>query len=89
MWRLQILNLAEHKGRYSEECGKQSSSGAPLIAWLQNIFLCVRQDKDIPTGLDSSPKNENSVIIHPQVIPNLYDFLCSAEHKGSYFEESL
>ncbi len=56
---------AEHKGRYSEECGKQSSSGAPLtyivfffLLWksmvpqnilvtnfLQNIFLCVRENK--------------------------------------------
>ncbi len=25
----------------------------------------------------------------PRVIPNLYSFLCSAEHKGRYFEESL
>ncbi len=25
----------------------------------------------------------------PQVVPNLYEFLCSAEHKGRYFEESL
>ncbi len=60
---------AEHKGRYSEECGKQSSSGAPLtsivfffLVWksmvpqnslvtnfLQNIFLCVRQNKEIHT----------------------------------------
>ncbi len=56
---------AEHRGRYSEECGKQSSSGAPLtsigfffLLWksmvpqnslvtnfLQNIFLCVWQNK--------------------------------------------
>ncbi len=63
---------AEHKGRYSEECGKQSSSGAPLtsivyffLLWksmvpqnslvtnfLQNIFLCVRQNKEIYTGLE-------------------------------------
>ncbi len=64
---------AEHKGRYSEECRKQSSSGAPLtsivflflLLWksmvpqnslitnfLQNIFLCVQQDKDIHTGLE-------------------------------------
>ncbi len=27
----ECLCSAEHKGRYSEECGKQSSSGAPLI----------------------------------------------------------
>ncbi len=26
---------------------------------------------------------------HPQVVPTLYEFLCSAEHKGRYFEESL
>ncbi len=26
----ECLCSAEHKGRYSEECGKQSSSGAPL-----------------------------------------------------------
>ncbi len=63
---------AEHKGRYSEECGKQSSSGAPLtsivfffLLWksmvpqnslvtnfIQNIFLCVQQNKDIHTGLE-------------------------------------
>ncbi len=73
-----VLNLyeflcsAEHKGRYSEECGKQSSSGAPLtsivfffLLWksmvpqnslvtnfLQNILLCVQQNKDIHTGLE-------------------------------------
>ncbi len=66
------LCSAQHKGRYSEECGKQSSSGAPLtsivfffLLWksmvpqnslvtnfLQNIFLCVRQNKDIRTGLE-------------------------------------
>ncbi len=48
----ECLCSAEHKGRYSEECGKQSSSGAPLaylfsfygsqwcpnIAWLQTFF---------------------------------------------------
>ncbi len=26
-------------------------------------------------------------ITHPQVVPNLYEFLCSAEHKGRYCEE--
>ncbi len=28
----ECLFSAEHKGRYSVECGKQSSSGAPLIS---------------------------------------------------------
>ncbi len=30
-----------------------------------------------------------SSFTHPQVVPNLYECLCSAEHKGRYFEESL
>ncbi len=30
-----------------------------------------------------------SSFTHPQVVPNLYECLCSAEHKGIYFEESL
>ncbi len=30
-----------------------------------------------------------SSFTHPQAAPNLYEFLCSAEHKGRYFEESL
>ncbi len=28
-----------------------------------------------------------SSFTHPQVVPNLYEFLCSAEHKGRYSEE--
>ncbi len=30
-----------------------------------------------------------SSFTHPQVVSNLYEFLCSAEHKGRYFEECL
>ncbi len=30
-----------------------------------------------------------SSFTHPQVVSNLYEFLCSAEHKGRYSEESL
>ncbi len=68
----ECLCSAEHIGRYFEECGKQSRSGAPLtsivfvfLIWksmvpqnslitifLQNIFLCVRQNKEIHTGLE-------------------------------------
>jgi len=29
-----------------------------------------------------------SVFTHPHVVPNLYAFICSAEHKGRYLEES-
>jgi len=28
-----------------------------------------------------------SVFTHPHVVPNLYEFNCSAEHKGRYLEE--
>jgi len=28
-----------------------------------------------------------SVFTHPYVVPNLYVFFCSAEHKGRYLEE--
>ncbi len=28
-----------------------------------------------------------SSFTHPQVVPNLYECLCSAEHKGRYFED--
>ncbi len=30
-----------------------------------------------------------SSFTHPQVVTNLYECVCSAEHKGRYFEESL
>ncbi len=39
---------------------------------------------------DSSPKKCMSSFTHPpQEVPNLYEFLCSAEHKIQYFEESV
>jgi len=28
-----------------------------------------------------------SIFTHPYVVPNLYVFICSAEHKGRYLEE--
>jgi len=28
-----------------------------------------------------------SSFTHPQVVPNLYVFICSAEHRGRYLEE--
>jgi len=28
-----------------------------------------------------------SSFTHPQVVPNLYVFICSTEHKGRYLEE--
>jgi len=46
------------------------------------------QKKAFPANLafrDSSPKHEDVVI--NVVIPNLYEFLSSVEHKRKYFEE--
>jgi len=35
-----------------------------------------------------APKMEIlSYFTHPQVVPNLYEFLCSVEHKRIHFEE--
>jgi len=34
--------------------------------------------------MDSSPENENSSLT--QVVPNLYEFISSAQHKRRYFE---
>jgi len=28
-----------------------------------------------------------SVFTHPHVVPNLYEFICSGEHKGRYLKE--
>ncbi len=77
------LCSAEHKGRYSEECGKQSSSGAPLTSivfffstmevtnFLQNIFLSVRQNKEIHTGFGTTWGwvNDDRIFIFGWTIP--------------------
>ncbi len=63
----ECLCSAEHKGRYSEECGKQSSSGAPLTSVVfvfptievngapkqsvTHFLQNIFQNKDIHTGL--------------------------------------
>ncbi len=58
---------AEHKGRYSEECGNRAvldhsicfstvevngAQNSLITNFLQNIFLCVQQNKHIHTGLE-------------------------------------
>ncbi len=60
---------AEHKGRYSEECGKQSSSGAPLTSI---VFF-------FPTmEVNGAPKQPG------YKLPSKYIPLCSAEQRNSY-----
>ncbi len=62
----ECLCSAEHKGRYSEECGtidlhsifffllwkSMVPQNSLVTNFLQNIFLCVQQNKDIHTGLE-------------------------------------
>ncbi len=40
-------------------------------------------------GIVHQKKKILSSFTYPQGIPNLYECICSAEHKGRYFEESL
>ncbi len=65
----ECLCSAEHKGRYSEECGKQSSSGAPLTS----IVFC------FPTmEVNGAPKQPG------YKLSSTYLPLCSAEQRHSY-----
>ncbi len=48
----ECLCSAEHKGRYSEECGKQSSSGAPLTS-IVYFFLVNGAPKQLSYKLSS------------------------------------
>ncbi len=60
---------AEHKGRYSEECGKQSSSGAPLTSI---VFF-------FPTMEVNGAPKQPGYKLSSKYLP-----LCSAEQRNSY-----
>ncbi len=45
--------------------------------------------KSVVKGIVHPKMKILSSFTHPQVFPNLYECLCSAEHKGRYSEESL
>ncbi len=58
----------------------------PTYVFYKVAYLfCIRNLK----GIVHPKMKILSSFTHPQVVPNLYEFLCSAEHKGRYFEESL
>ncbi len=65
----ECLCSAEHKGRYSEECGKQSSSGAPLTSI---VFFFPTMEVN---GAPKQPGYKLSLKYLP---------LCSAEQRHSY-----
>ncbi len=65
----ECLCSAEHKGRYSEECGKQSSSGAPLTSI---VFFPPTME------VNGAPK-QPGYKLSSEYLP-----LCSAEQRNSY-----
>ncbi len=65
----ECLCSAEHKGRYSEECGKQSSSGAPLTSI---VFF-------FPTMEVNGAPKQPAYKLYSKYFP-----LCSAEQINSY-----
>ncbi len=65
----ECLCSAEHKGRYSEECGKQSSSGAPLTSI---VFFFPSMEVN---GVPKQPGYKLSSKYLP---------LCLAEQRNSY-----
>ncbi len=67
----ECLCSAEHKGRYSEECGKQSSSGAPLTS-------IVKKKKKNTMEVNGAPE----LLCFPH--SSEYLPLCSAEQTHSY-----
>ncbi len=62
----ECLCSAEHKGRYSEECGKQSSSGAPLTS---RVFF-------FPTMQVNGAPKQPDYKLSSKYLP-----LCSAEQR--------
>ncbi len=64
----ECLCSSEHKGRYSEECGKQSSSGAPLTSI---IFF--------PTMEVNGAQKQSGYKLSSKYLP-----LCSTEQRHSY-----
>ncbi len=65
----ECLCSAEQKGRYSEKCGKQSSSGAPLTSIV--LFF--------PTMEVNGALKKPGYKLSPKYLP-----LCSAEQRNSY-----
>jgi len=61
----------------------------PQLLWLnfQMKMICLKT----VSSRDSSPKNDEekmSSFTHPHVVPNLYEFLSSVEHKRRDFKEN-
>ncbi len=54
-----------------------------------NHYIMLKTEIECFKGIVHPKMKILSSFTHPQVVPNLYEFQCSAEHKGRYSEESL
>ncbi len=52
------------------------------ISWTSQLFLLLKYEVK---GIVHPKMKMLSSFTHPQVVPNLYECLCSAEHKGRYY----
>ncbi len=50
-------------------------------------MLCINMYNAYIKGIVHPKMKIRSSFTHPQVVPNLYECICSAEHKGRYSEE--
>jgi len=73
----------------------KNTSGYCFSTVFYQTLHCILYDKsELPSlypqgfkGLVHPKMKIMSVCTHPHVVPNLYVFICSAEHKGRYLEE--
>jgi len=66
-----------------------SSAAISLAAWACSASTEMEIHKSRVKGFVHPKMKILSVFTHPHVVPNLYVFICSAEHKGKYSEECL
>ncbi len=93
-WRLNIVLCLSGRDTVWEKTvgrsgGLRSWTGS---SWRSHYALNKVMNDTLPAVLKGivHPKMKIlSSFTHPQVVPNLYECVCSAEHKGRYFEESL
>ncbi len=78
-----LVSLSEIPIRRSDVTSPFPPSGNEgYIQCLAKVFIHLKEIVHPKMKIHSS-------FTHPQVVPTLYECLCSAEHKGRYFEESL
>ncbi len=66
---------------------QQNQSDLPLRHRVRTVTLIVSYIKTDIKGIVHLKMKIVSSFTHPEVVPNLYECLCSAEHKGRYSEE--